>query len=390
MSLTELLTIVGVSAGIAAVVGFAAWLLLRRFARAPITVHLVTVVVAAVASVVGGVMVATQAMYLTDRDARIALVIAVTSGAVAVVTASLLGLEIARAARVLRGAAEGLGRGVPVERQPLPVGEFRAVLDELAASDARLRAARDEIERQEHARRELVTRIAHDLRVPLAGIRAQAEALQDGLAPDPDRYLAQIGAQVDRVDALVADLFAVSQIDAGTLRLRRERIALADVASDAVADLRSLAASAGVALDLVVRDPGVVEADPVQVGRAAANLIANALQHAASGGRVTVTTDAAGPAGGGALTVDDDGPGFADDDLAHAFEAGWRGSAARSPHALDVTGGAGLGLAIVRGVARAHGGDATAENRPGGGARLTLTLPAARAADDRAIRESDP
>lgn len=379
MTATELLTVVGVSAGIAAIVGFAAWLLLRRFARASIRVHLVTVVVAAVASVVGGVMVATQAMYLTDRDARIALVIAVTSGAVAVVTASLLGLEIARAARVLRAAAEGLGQGVPVERQPLPVGEFRAVLDELAASDARLRAARDEIERQEHARRELVTRIAHDLRVPLAGIRAQAEALQDGLAPDPDRYLAQIAAQVDRVDALVADLFAVSQIDAGTLRLRRERVALADVASDAVADLRSLAASAGVTLDLVVLDPGVVEADAVQVGRAVANLIANALQHAASGGRVVVTTDAAGPAGGVVLTVDDDGSGFAADDLANAFEAGWRGTEARSPHALDATGGAGLGLAIVRGIARAHGGDATAENRPGGGARLTLTLPAAGA-----------
>lgn len=379
MTATELLTVVGVSAGIAAIVGFAAWLLLRRFARASIRVHLVTVVVAAVASVVGGVMVATQAMYLTDRDARIALVIAVTSGAVAVVTASLLGLEIARAARVLRAAAEGLGQGVPVERQPLPVGEFRAVLDELAASDARLRAARDEIERQEHARRELVTRIAHDLRVPLAGIRAQAEALQDGLAPDPDRYLAQIAAQVDRVDAFVADLFAVSQIDAGTLRLRRERVALADVASDAVADLRSLAASAGVTLDLVVLDPGVVEADAVQVGRAVANLIANALQHAASGGRVVVTTDAAGPAGGVVLTVDDDGSGFAADDLANAFEAGWRGTEARSPHALDATGGAGLGLAIVRGIARAHGGDATAENRPGGGARLTLTLPAAGA-----------
>lgn len=377
MTATELLTVVGVSAGIAAIVGFAAWLLLRRFARAPITVHLVTVVVAAVASVVGGVMIATQAMYLTDRDARIALVIAITSGAVAVVTASLLGLEIARAARVLRGAAEGLGRGVPVERQALPVGEFRAVLDELAASDARLRAARDEIDRQEHARRELVTRIAHDLRVPLAGIRAQAEALQDGLAPDPDRYLAQISAQVDRVDALVADLFAVSQIDAGTLSLRRERIALADVASDTVADLRQLAASAGVTLELEVRDPGVVEADAVQAGRAAANLVANALQHAASGGRVVVTTDAAGPAGGAVLTVEDDGPGFADGDLAHAFEAGWRGTEARSPHALDVTGGAGLGLAIVRGIARAHGGDATAENRPGGGARLTLTLPGA-------------
>lgn len=375
MSGTELLTVIGVSAGIAAIVGFAAWLLLRRFARAPITVHLVTVVVAAVASVVGGVMVATQAMYLSDREARIALVIAVTSGAVAVVTASLLGLEIARAARVLRGAAEGLGRGVPVERQPVAVGEFRAVLDELAASDARLRAARDEIDRQEHARRELVTRIAHDLRVPLAGIRAQAEALQDGLAPDPDRYLAQIGAQVDRVDALVTDLFAVSQIDAGTLRLRRERVSLADVASDAVAELRGLADGAGVTFEFAATGAGTVDGDAVQLARAVTNLLANALQHTPSGGRVAVAVGVS--AGSARLTVADGGPGFAADDLEHAFEAGWRGSDARSPHRLDLTGGAGLGLAIVRGIARAHGGDASAANAPGGGAVLTLTLPAA-------------
>lgn len=375
MSTTELLTVIAVSAGIAAVVGFAAWLLLRRFARASITVHLVTVVVAAVAAVVGGVMVATQAMYLSDRDARIALVIAVTSGAVAVVTASLLGLEIARAARVLRSAAEGLGRGVPVERQPLPVGEFRAVLDELAASDARLRAARDEIERQEHARRELVTRIAHDLRVPLAGIRAQAEALQDGLAPDPDRYLAQIGAQVDRVDALVADLFAVSQIDAGTLRLRRERVSLADVASDAVAELRGLADGAGVTFEFAATGAGTVDGDAVQLGRAVTNLLANALQHTPGGGRVDVAVDELD--GDVRLTVADGGPGFPPADLEHAFEAGWRGSDARSPHRLDLTGGAGLGLAIVRGIARAHGGDATAANAAGAGAVLTLTLPAA-------------
>ncbi|MRX43917.1 sensor histidine kinase [Agromyces kandeliae] len=375
MSGTDLLLVVAVSAAIAAGVGFVAWLLLRRFAWAPIVVHLVTVVVAAVASVVGGVLVATQAMYLSDHDAQIALAIAVTSGVVAILTASILGTEIARAARVLRSAAEDLGRGIPVESRPLPIGEFRAVLDELAASDARIRAAREEVERQEQARRELVTRVAHDLRVPLAGIRAQAEALQDGLAPDPDRYLARIASQVDRLDALVADLFAVSQIDAGTLHLRTERLSLADVASDAVSELRGLADGAGVRLDLVVA-PGTsptVEGDALQLGRAVANLLANALQHTPAGGRVAVTVDGEGD--DVRLAVADSGPGFAAADLAHAFEAGWRGSSARSPHRLDVTGGAGLGLAIVRGIARAHGGDATASNAPEGGAVLAVTLP---------------
>ncbi|GAA1058776.1 sensor histidine kinase [Agromyces bracchium] len=378
MSGTDLLLVVAVSAAIAAAVGFIAWLLLRRFAWAPIVVHLVTVVVAAVASVVGGVLVATQAMYLSDHDAQIALAIAVTSGVVAILTASILGAEIARAARVLRSAAEDLGRGIPVEPRPLPIGEFRAVLDELAASDARIRAAREEVERQEQARRELVTRVAHDLRVPLAGIRAQAEALQDGLAPDPDRYLARIASQVDRLDALVADLFAVSQIDAGTLHLRTERLSLADVASDAVAELRGLADGAGVRLDLDVAPDAspTVEGDALQLGRAVANLLANALQHTPAGGRIEVSVDGTGDEV--RLAVADSGPGFAEEDLAHAFEAGWRGSSARSPHRLDVTGGAGLGLAIVRGIARAHGGDASASNAPEGGAVLAVTLPRAR------------
>ncbi|RXZ37210.1 sensor histidine kinase, partial [Agromyces binzhouensis] len=148
------------------------------------------------------------------------------------------------------------------------------------------------------ARRELVTRVAHDLRVPLAGIRAQAEALQDGLAPDPDRYLARIASQVDRLDALVADLFAVSQIDAGTLHLRTERLSLADVASDAVSELRGLADGAGVRLDLVVSPDAssTVEGDALQLGRAVANLLANALQHTPSGGRIEVTVDGEGDA----------------------------------------------------------------------------------------------
>jgi signal transduction histidine kinase len=373
MSGADLLLVIAVAALIAAAVGAAAWLVLRSIARAPIVAHLVTVVVAAVAAVVGGVLVATQAMYLSEYDARITIAIALVSGTVAVITASILGSRISRSARALRTAAEDLGRGVPVRVQPVPVREFSDVLEQLAASDARLRAARDAITRQERARSDLVTRIAHDLRVPLAGIRAQAEALQDGLAREPERYLAQIAAQVDRVDALVSDLFAVSQIDAGTLAPRLERVSVADIASDAAADLRTLADAAGIRLDVAAADAGIVEADAGQLTRAIANLLANALQHVPAGGHVLVTVRTDGDRV--RVAVEDDGPGFASGEAMQAFEAGWRGSAARSPHRVDLTGGAGLGLAIARGIARAHGGDATAANRPEGGARVEIELP---------------
>jgi len=373
----DLLLVIALSAAIAAAVGAAAWVVLRSIARAPIVVHLITVVVAAVAAVVAGVLVAAQAMYLSEHDASVTIAITVTSGTVAVITASILGSLISRSARALRAAAEDLGHDVPVQARPLPVKEFRDVLDQLAASDTRLRAARDAITRQEGARNDLVTRIAHDLRVPLAGIRAQAEALQDGLAPEPDRYLAQITAQVDRVDALVSDLFAVSQIDAGTLAPRLERVSVADIASDAAADLRTLADAAGIRLDVAAADGGLVDADAGQLTRAIANLLANALQHVSPGGHVLVTVRTDGDRV--RVGVEDDGPGFAPGEAMHAFEAGWRGSAARSPHRLDLTGGAGLGLAIARGIARAHGGDATAANRPQGGARVEIQLPATAA-----------
>lgn len=371
----DLLLVIAVSAAVAVGVGLIAWVVLRRAARAPIVVHLVTIVVAAVASVAGGVLIAAQAMYLSEHDARIAITIALTSGVVAVIAASLLGSQLSRSARTLQSAAEDLGNGIPIRARPIPVGEFRAVLDQLAASDARLTAARDQIAHQEQTRRELVTRIAHDLRVPLAGIRAQAEALQDGLAPDPERYVAQIVSQTDRVDALVSDLFAVSQIDSGTLPMRRERVSLADVASDAASDLRAIAEGSGVGLEVVAEDAGVVEADAGQLTRAIANLLANALQHSPPGGRVTVRVTREDRAL--QVIVDDDGPGFRADELENAFEAGWRGGEARSPHRIDITGGAGLGLAIVRGIARAHGGDAAAENRPGGGGRVVLWVPPA-------------
>ncbi|WJL96607.1 HAMP domain-containing sensor histidine kinase [Microbacterium sp. ET2] len=378
MTTLDLLFVVAYSAGIAAVVGLVAWTLLRLIAGARIIIHLVTVVVAAVAAVVGGVLVAAQAMYLSDTDVQLALAIAVTSGIVAIAVAVLLGARISRAARVLGDAARDLGAGVavsPSAASTLPVGEFRTVLREMADSDARLRDAREEVERQEAARSDLVVRIAHDLRVPLAGIRAQAEALQDGLAPDPDRYLDQIAAQVDRVNRLVDDLFAISRIDAGTLALRLQPTSLGDLASDVAADLRAVADAAEIDLSVEVDADATIDADPLQLGRAIANLVANALQHAPDGGhvRVRVTVDDEWAR----VIVVDDGPGIPDADRDHLFDAGWRGTAARSPHALDVGGGAGLGLAIARGVVQAHGGHVDLEDTGGGGAEFVIALPVA-------------
>lgn len=377
MTVADVLFVVACAAGVAAVVGAVAWALLRIFAGAKLMVHVITLVAAAVLAVVGGVLVAAQAMYLSETDVQLAIAIAITSGVVAIAVAVLLGARVSRAAGTLRDAARNVGVGQPLaaSTSALPIGEFRDVMAELAATDARLRSAAEKIHRQQTARQELVVRIAHDLRLPLAGIRAQAEALQDGLAADPDRFLSQIVGQVDRVNRLVDDLFAISRIDAGELTLRRQPVSLGDLASDTAADMRAIADAHRIGLDVEVHTDATVSADPLELGRAIGNLVANALQHTTAGGRIVLRVDSA--AERAEVSVADDGDGIAAADLGRLFDAGWRGTTARSPHTVDISGGAGLGLAIARGIARAHGGDVTAANLPGAGAIFTISVPVA-------------
>lgn len=238
-------------------------------------------------------------------------------------------------------------------------------------------AARAEMERlREHEveaqRRELVTWVSHDLRTPLAGMRAITEALEDGLAADPTAYLQRLRTDIGRMDAMVDDLLALSRLQSPGLRLRREQVSLTDLVSDAVAATQPLADEAGVTLHGTT-EPVMVVADAGEVGRAVGNLLVNAIRHTPSGSRVEVGVHEHDDQGRGqraVVTVSDGCGGIPDDQLARVFETGWRGSRARTPD----EGGAGLGLAIVRGVADAHGGSAHVTN-VGPGCRFTLELP---------------
>lgn len=234
-------------------------------------------------------------------------------------------------------------------------------------------AARAEMERQrdlevEAQRRELVAWVSHDLRTPLAGMRAITEALEDGLAPDPTAYLRRLHTDIGRMDAMVDDLLALSRLQSPGLRLRRERVSLTDVVSDAVAAAQPIADEAGVTLH-GTSEPVMASIDAREVGRAVSNLLVNAIRHTPAGGRITVDV-AAGSADRAVMSVADECGGIPAEHLARVFETGWRGTDARTPG----QGGAGLGLAIVRGVAHAHGGTAEVSNI-GPGCRFTLDLP---------------
>ena len=236
------------------------------------------------------------------------------------------------------------------------------------------REARARERAAEKSRRELVAWISHDLRTPLAGIRAMAEALSDGVVESPDdvaNYASRISTETQRLSGMVDDLFELSKITAGALRLTMSAVPLQDVVSEAVAAESPVAASKGVPL-LAEADswPVVLGSDP-ELARVLRNLLSNAIRHTPADGTVAVQVAAEG--GHALVRVDDACGGIPDNELDRVFEVAFRGSAARTPSG---DGGAGLGLAIARGLVEAHRGEIVAHNH-GPGCRFEVRLPIA-------------
>ncbi|MDQ2709477.1 MAG: HAMP domain-containing histidine kinase [Actinomycetota bacterium] len=238
------------------------------------------------------------------------------------------------------------------------------------------REARRRERAAESARRELVTWMSHDLRTPLAGMRAMSEALADGVVSDPEEtaeYARRIGRETERMAAMVDDLFQLSRITSGALRLTLAAVPLGEVVSEAVAAEAARAAAAGVRLaaaDDVVW-PVVLGSDP-ELARVVRNLVSNAVRHTPPDGTVLL---AAGTRDGQAwLRVQDGCGGIPEHEIGRVFEVAFRGSVARSPNNGDA--GAGLGLAIARGLVEAHDGEIDAYNY-GPGCRFEVRLPLA-------------
>lgn len=374
MTLSDALSLTGIAVGSAVLVGLlgVAALLLAR--RTPLAVQIAIVAATGILSVIAGIVTASGAMYVSEHDLGVGVFVAAASGVVSIGIAVLLGVTVARGARRLRSAVRAIGDGGEVPPGPAVSSEFAALESELAATGRRLAAARDEVERGEAARRELVTWISHDLRTPLAGLRAMAEALEDGVAGRPEEYLARMRGQVDRITVLVDDLFELSRMQSGALTLDRHPVAVRDLLSDAVADLGPLAATRGIRISSDA-PPLTVDGDVRLLGRVVGNLVVNAIQHSPDGAAIELDARADGDRV--LLTVTDHAGGIAADDLDRVFEAGWRGSGPRTPAPLpQLTAGAGIGLAIARGVVDAHDGDIAAQNTADG-CRFTVTLPAA-------------
>jgi signal transduction histidine kinase len=365
------LTTAAWSGGVGLVGGGVVWL----FRRGSIVWLTVGVATTAVLAVVAGTVATSRAMFLSGHDLGVISLVASVAGVVALLLALAVGTALARWSRQLRDEARRFGESGQFVSETAGPAEFTELSDELRRTSERLAESRSRELALEQSRRELVSWVSHDLRTPLAGLRAMTAALEDGLADEPGRYHARMRAEVDRMVRMVDDLFELSRIHAGVLRLSPQPVALGDVVSEAIAGADTVARARGVRLGGQVEEDVLVTADPAGLSRVVSNLLMNAIRHTPADGVVEIRARAV--SAGVELAVTDACGGMSEEDLPRVFDVGWQGSTARTPDHLDAAGGAGagLGLAIVKGIVEAHLGQVGVTNE-GPGCRFLVTLPA--------------
>jgi signal transduction histidine kinase len=372
----DLASIIAIALGCAVAVGVLGLMALLALRRRTLLLQVCVIVLTAVASTVAGFIAVANAMYLSAHDLTVVFYVAGATGLITLALAIVLGAWLTSSARRLVGLAQTMSESTTLDATDAQgwASEFTAVADQLADTSHRLAQSRAEVAAIDESRRELIAWISHDLRTPLAGLRAMAEALEDGLAADPLRFHRQMRSQVDHLSAMVDDLFELSKIQSGTLRLALEPVRVYDLVSDAVAELSPFAAVRSITLVERSGPDLLVLGDDRRLARVIGNLLINAIQHAPAGSSVTIGTDK-DEADNVVLSVADRGGGIPDEDLARVFEAGWRASASRTPEPLwGASAGAGLGLAIAQGIIEAHRGEITVRNEDDG-CRFEVSLP---------------
>jgi two-component system, OmpR family, sensor histidine kinase BaeS len=344
---------------------------LRRFAaRSRSLRRSIAAVGLVVVGVIGlAVALGSWRMFLSGHDLHLLSVVLLVGAGLGVVFSLSLARSLTADLDVMRRtvervATDDLTARTGIERAD-ELGAVTVALDRMIdqlANAEKLRVSDDA------ARRNLLAAIGHDLRTPLAALQATVEALQDGLAPDPERYLAALSQHVAALGGLVDDLFLLARIEAGELGIERLPVDLAELADETIEAMTPIAHLRGVELRLQTTGRSPVLGRAEELGRVMRNLVDNAIRHAPASTRVVVrVVHRTGE--GATVEVVDQGSGFSPELVPSAFDSFVRAEPSRSRG----TGGAGLGLAIARGVVEAHGGTIWA--RPGPGGQVGFHLP---------------
>jgi signal transduction histidine kinase len=368
-------------------------LLWLRRGRGPLWLQMTVTHALGVGIALLNIYLTARLMFIRESDLPLLVLLLLLAGVASLALGTALAATITSRVRSLHAGARAVASGDLTARvEERGDDEVAGLAREFNRMASQLADAAAERERQEDARRSLIAAVSHDLRTPLASLRAMLEALSDGLVEDQEtkaRYFTTMRGQIGLLSGLIDDLFELSRIDAGELRLELLRVAPSDLVSDVIEGLRAQAGARGVALEGSVA-PGTpaVSASPQRIEQVLANLVTNAIRHTAAGGCVTLRAEPDEPLPPGAgepaatrhsfvvFAVRDTGEGIAAEDLPHVFERFYRGEKSRS----RATGGAGLGLAIAKGIVEAHGGRIWIESPPGAGTTVRFTLPAVEGA----------
>ncbi len=306
------------------------------------------------------IAIAAQSMFINDQDQRLLMWVLVPAVLGAALVAMLMARPLARDASRISNAAMRVADGDLTAR----TGVVRS--DELGEAAEMFDKMVDRLGSVEHERAVMLSSISHDLRTPLAALRASVEAIRDGVAADPDAYLSGMERQIRALASLVDDLQLHSRIVSGTIDMSFARLDLTELADEAMEILRPLAETRNVALLLEAEQRVNVEGDASQLSRVIRNLLENAIRHAPDGSEVHVQVAANQRLA--TVRVADQGTGFPLDFRDRAFEPFTRADPARDVR----TGTAGLGLSIARGIVAAHGGTIGVADGPGGIVEVAL------------------
>src|SRR5215207_2069357 len=352
---------------VAAIGAAVLWRFRRRSLRTTMIVASLVPMLAALAAVTQSV----RAMFISAHDSLVVLWTLAFSGLLGLAISVLLGQWITTSSRDVGRRLRHLGTSY----EPVAGGtngnvpaELAAITDELEMTRKRLAASHERERALEASRRELVAFMSHDLRTPLAGLRAVSEGLEDGVIDDVPGALRQMRATVDRMTGLVEDLFELSRLSSAPAPRRRMAVSLRELAEDVAGETCEHARSEGVSLKVSTPpddDRLAVHGDADELTRAVTNLVGNAIRHTARGGTVTLTVDR-DTDGRVRLAVTDACGGIPADDLERVFDIGWRGDEQRTPASGSASNGGGLGLAIARGVVESHEGTIGVTNIDGG------------------------
>lgn len=379
-----MMSIVLVTAAVCVATGLLGALALNLVRARSLVVSITVAAVIPLLAVTASVVLNVQLMFISPHDSTAVSVALACATVIGVALSFLLGRRVVRGSRRLTTALRDLGSDprpetgsptVPGGARHGEPGEIAALAAELEGARDRLAAAQRRARALEDSRRELVAFLSHDLRTPLAGLRALTEGLEDDVLPDRPAALRQMRQSLDRMTGLVGDLFELSRLHSSTTTApgQRSMVSLLELAHDVTGELDAHARRRGVHLDLDVgagEDRLAVRGNADELARALTNLVGNAIRHTTPGGAVEVSVRRA-PDGRIAVGVRDGCGGIARPYLDRVFDVGWRAT----PERGTSDAGAGLGLAIAKGVVEAHAGSIAVENVPGG-CRFGFLLPA--------------